>query len=789
MAILNQKRILNLIPKTSAPVTIHVSQGDVGTEIEFTLVKGDELFVNTGSLSASVHGVREDGANFGVFTCTLSGSSVKFPLHAEMTAVKGSAIAEIVLVDSQGNKVGSSNFGIMVEESVFPLGVTYDNDVSVYESILAYAQTIPVQVQGEIDREANARISADSNLQSQIDQIIAPSGEAPSAAEVQNARIDADGVTYDTLGKAIRTQYNELSKDINEINNNKNYTVVPNVSDSYYINSNDGSYNHIGGGSIYWATEDYIRIPKEFGYDHVILDTAFTSGVAGIAFYDANYEYISGSQAAYVAIPSNAIFLRYTTNDLNYDIRKIVFIKENEPRFNFVDTYEGLKNVHDKYVEIEPSLTTGYIDISDGRISGRNNPKYALTDFIEIPTLTTKIIHNFRQDSYGLVGFVFFNDCKNYISGISTENDIVNIPSNARYIIATDYNVNETHYNRFLHFVTDGLMNVVTRTVTMEKGYVDYTNGNYSGLATYSHSPEIEIEDGAQFIITDDCVFNRSGIGGYAFYASDHSYISGGQQNTMPVPSGAKYFRFCTYETLENAPTKNYSFARGRLKKIIAFSGDSITYGYDDNNSGKQLPLPWPEYVQRKLDVLVGNYGVSSASLMPQSTPFSVYTSYTDFAQEFDIIGFMIGINDCFRGYDFGTINDDTTDTYLGCLNLLLQGAISRWAPSNNKHVFIMTYPHNDQPENQRQDVVIGDLTGWAAWNEGIRQVAAKYSVPVCDVYNELGITPQLDTAGVYWDLRGGGAYHSAHLTQVGANVFGEFISNWLKKQFGATLS
>ena len=60
MAILNQKRILNLIPKTSAPVTIHVSQGDVGTEIEFTLVKGDELFVNTGSLTASVHGVRED---------------------------------------------------------------------------------------------------------------------------------------------------------------------------------------------------------------------------------------------------------------------------------------------------------------------------------------------------------------------------------------------------------------------------------------------------------------------------------------------------------------------------------------------------------------------------------------------------------------------------------------------------------------------------------------------------------------------------------------------------------
>ena len=214
MAILNQKRILNLIPKVSAPVTIHVSQGDVGTEIEFTLVKGDEIFSNTGNLTASVHGVREDEANFGPFTCTLSGSKVTFPLHSEMTAVKGSAIAEIVLVDNGGNKVGSANFGILVEESVFPLGVTYDNDVSVYESILAYAQSSAAQITTSLSNEISARERADALINTRIDEIIAPSGEAPSAAEVTDARNGADGDIYSSLGTAIRTQVSVLTTEL-----------------------------------------------------------------------------------------------------------------------------------------------------------------------------------------------------------------------------------------------------------------------------------------------------------------------------------------------------------------------------------------------------------------------------------------------------------------------------------------------------------------------------------------------------------------------------------------------
>lgn len=68
-----------------------------------------------------------------------------------------------------------------------------------------------------IRAEATSRNSADQNLQTQINEIIAPTGEAPSAAEVTNARIGADGTTYQTLGDAIRTQITDVNDSISDL--------------------------------------------------------------------------------------------------------------------------------------------------------------------------------------------------------------------------------------------------------------------------------------------------------------------------------------------------------------------------------------------------------------------------------------------------------------------------------------------------------------------------------------------------------------------------------------------
>jgi hypothetical protein len=320
MSVITQNHILNIVPGMSAPLVVHVSQGDSGVELEFTLVNGDEIFDPTGTV-ISVHGIRQDGVGWGPVACARENGNIKFTLPDAATAVKGSGMAEISISNST-ETVGTTNFAILVETATFPQGVTYANDVSVYEAILAYVDQMGEQsvanveadlaaeianrqaadavLQGEINTnahnistnandiatangviashssqiqtltnnlsaettarqtadssEALTRSSADANLQAQIDQIIAPSGEAPSAAEVENARVGADGETYDTLGNAIRTQISNIQE--------KTYNLVEGSIPNATINSSGAIYSD--------SSYDVYYAPIELGKSYCI---------------------------------------------------------------------------------------------------------------------------------------------------------------------------------------------------------------------------------------------------------------------------------------------------------------------------------------------------------------------------------------------------------------------------------------------------------------------------------------------------------------------------------------
>jgi hypothetical protein len=137
--------------------------------------------------------------------------------------------------------------------------------------------------QQAVTAETLARESTDNNLQAQIDQLVAPSGTAPNPAEIENARIGADGVTYDTLGNAIRTQVTNLKSELSDI-----YVVqldVGTMTDAKAVGRAGAlidAYNS--------SASDYIAvIPR----NTISLGNVLVSGSRAICAYDKNKTFVS----------------------------------------------------------------------------------------------------------------------------------------------------------------------------------------------------------------------------------------------------------------------------------------------------------------------------------------------------------------------------------------------------------------------------------------------------------------------------------------------------------------
>lgn len=252
MAIINQSNILNLQPGITAPVVVHMSEGDSGTKLSFKLIDGANAWTGPGNVVAAVRGIRQDGALIGPYACSISGDVVSFSSDEAMAGRAGTGIAELVLTDSNGNTAGTANFAIAVERATFPTGVTYTNDVSVYEAILAYAQSIPAQVTGDLTakietetatREAEVaslteqatslqtQISTERTTRSQQDAVLSarmdefaslPDGSMSTSADAEmvDIRVMASGLTASTAGDAVREQITQLDTSVDFVSEN-----------------------------------------------------------------------------------------------------------------------------------------------------------------------------------------------------------------------------------------------------------------------------------------------------------------------------------------------------------------------------------------------------------------------------------------------------------------------------------------------------------------------------------------------------------------------------------------
>lgn len=261
---------LNLIPSGVMPV-VYINQGDAGYDKEFLIYNGDTPYNVSSGVSATIRGTKAD--NYGVTEAaevTTGSNLVTVTITEQMVAAAGENVYELVFVDTDGLRVASINMIWAVKKDALGDSVISDSDLDYVSQAMDRIQgadalknqidinaaniaenaddiaaetsariSADLALQANISSETAARTSQDSVLQAEINQLVAPTGSAPSAAEVQNARIGADGVTYSTLGGAIRTQVNDLNTKI-EYNARVLESATENVIDQSHLLENVG---------------------------------------------------------------------------------------------------------------------------------------------------------------------------------------------------------------------------------------------------------------------------------------------------------------------------------------------------------------------------------------------------------------------------------------------------------------------------------------------------------------------------------------------------------------------
>lgn len=448
------------------------------------------------------------------------------------------------------------------------------------------------------------------------------------------------------------------------------------------------------------------------------------------------------------------------------------------------------------------------ISYEDGSVNAHNDYSAAKTSAdnvrIRIPIGCKRILFNgIRFNFSGTAGWATYTTdtgsaTSAFIRGGQTT--YIDVQSGDKFFAISSANVNGSVLTSFdiVYVYETGLSenalngsNIVTETVSLIDGkYVLSTNGGVYNASNYAIYEKHEIPYGCKKILLPDVRYNFAGNAGWATYstargASIDAYVKGGRTSCIEVGSSDKYFAFTSYKNLsatiiyimddlaESLFDMQYPFN----EKMIQFVGDSVTYGYDDDNSGAQLTNPYPKLVGQQLKTIVENRGISSASLMDgvmgdnTPTPVAWVNAYTTLYDGFDVVGAMIGINDCYRGYTLGQFSDTTADTFYGALHIFIKGMRNKYLPEDGKHFFMMIYPHYE-----------GRPATWDDFCNAIIEVSDYYSVPVLDLRKECGISPYNDSTYKYWRLSGG--IHSAHLTQLGCNVVASVISKYIERMF-----
>lgn len=735
MAIINQSNVLNLQPGITAPVVVHMSEGDVGTKLSFKLIDGVNAWTDPGNVVATVNGTRQDGTQFGPYACFISSDVVSFQTDAAMAGAAGSGIAEIVLTDGNGNSAGSANFAVMVERATFPHGVTYSNDASVYRAILAYAQSLPASLEEDINAKVNAeaaaREAADATMGSDIaalqsglageistrttqDAVLSarmdefaklPDGSLSTAADAELAdiRVKANGKTAATAGDAVREQITDLQTDVGYLG-----TVGMNLFDKSkalrgtLINLQGAEYANAN-----FYCSDFIPVEPSTAYK-IAIPVGSASAYLTCAYYDASKEFISGGFNGDAVTPENCAYIRINGSLSRIDDGQMVTLAIGLKRTSeyqlIINGYneQGIKLVSAQ--EIFYNMATGML-VSDSKMT------------ISTPDNAFDIGTAVNVGTAG--GYLYWNKKTGALYTTATEavsNDVYKIAILSGTKQFDPHKQYCTVDSAFPIFKLDLYHNKLIIDVKGQPAYLLY-NGSYYAIAGGYHQ-ELELA-------THCAIY-------YSPEDDNFATVSDFAQNSLSrgIPVMTRFYSNITcrvdYETIM------YDDA---YKRFVCY-GDSLTWyngrAFTWGPHKGETCIGFETYISNDLHArAVTNRGSSG-----QSTPqiCSRILAATDLAN-FEVMTIMGGDNDDRLDVPVGIVlpvgsTFDAT-TVCGALQSAIEYALTQ---NPALRIILMTEPMGWTYQNGALDRVSELIPN------AYRQVADQYGLPVVDLWDESGI-------------------------------------------------
>ncbi|MDM0746470.1 SGNH/GDSL hydrolase family protein [Clostridium perfringens] len=392
-----------------------------------------------------------------------------------------------------------------------------------------------------------------------IDSLVSIPEGTPNSAELIDGRIGVDGVTYNNIGDAIRTQI----KDNIPID----FQLKYNLTQNGYIVYNTGN---VASNNEDYYYSDYIEL---LAFDEITIRNLnyMANDLGGLAFYNENKEFISGYQYnnnthVTLEVPENAKYMRFTvaskyTKLDNVKVCQSINSTKINTKKSIKDIEININTANDKLdtllhdIKLEKRLKGVYITPT-GATSDTGGSGWSISQPVSVTKSSIITIHargyksnvaivsKYNGNDEVFTPLVLSVDDKTKYTFIPDEDMQICICSNTydwKLFIKDD--TLPDSYELIKNSIS------IPYVITDTSSYIVYSTGQVAtGASKLSCSDFINVR-GIEFLTIYNLNYKANDYAGLAFYNEDKEYISGHQYNrdthlTLEVPENAKYMRF-----------------------------------------------------------------------------------------------------------------------------------------------------------------------------------------------------------------------------------------------------